>query len=133
MMLRTLHLKCIICLIQKERIIKTFKKNLIRRYHLKAGKFGMDHVHTMPRGSLGMRPAHPKWTSPGVPWWFSGLRIWCGHHCDSGYCCDMSSMPGLGTSAYFGRAPHTPKKGTSSDSASRKKAPCQVPEINRTG
>lgn len=54
-------------MIQKENIIKRFKKNLIRRYHLKVGKFGMDHVHTVPRGSLGMRPAHPKWTSPEFP------------------------------------------------------------------
>ena len=34
----------------------------------------------------------------GVPWWLSGLRTWHCHCCSSGYCCDMGSVPGLGTS-----------------------------------
>ena len=36
---------------------------------------------------------------PRVPWWLSGLKIWCCHYCGCGYCCGMGSIPGLGTSA----------------------------------
>ena len=34
----------------------------------------------------------------GVPWWPSGLRIWYCHCCDSGQCCGVGSIPGLGVS-----------------------------------
>ena len=32
----------------------------------------------------------------GVPWWLSGLRIWCCYCCGSGCCCGRDSIPGLG-------------------------------------
>ena len=35
----------------------------------------------------------------GVPWWYSGLRVWHCHCCGSGHCCGASSVFGLGTSA----------------------------------
>ena len=34
----------------------------------------------------------------GVPWWLSGLRTWLCHYCDSGYCCCVGLIPGMGTS-----------------------------------
>lgn len=39
----------------------------------------------------------------GVPWWFSGLRIWyCQCHGGSGHCCGISLIPGPRTSACHG-------------------------------
>ena len=35
----------------------------------------------------------------GVPWWFSGLRIWRCHCCGLGHCCGTCSISGLGISA----------------------------------
>ena len=36
---------------------------------------------------------------PGLP---SGLRIRCGHSCGVGCSCNLDSIPGLGTSIFFG-------------------------------
>ena len=36
----------------------------------------------------------------GVPWWCSGLSIWCCHYSGSSCCCGMSLIPGWGTSAW---------------------------------
>ena len=35
----------------------------------------------------------------GVPWWLSGLRIWCCHCSSLCHCCGTGSVPDLGTSA----------------------------------
>ena len=33
----------------------------------------------------------------GVPWWLSGLTIWCYHYCGLGHCCGSSMTPGPGS------------------------------------
>ena len=43
------------------------------------------------------------WT-PGVPWWYRRLRIWCCH------CWSMGLIPGPGTSAYYGYGQKTNKQ-----------------------
>ena len=37
----------------------------------------------------------------GVPWWLSGLRIWCCHYSGSGHCYGAGLMPGSGTSPCY--------------------------------
>ena len=45
-----------------------------------------------------------------VPWWCSGLRIWCCHCCGSGLCCGTASIPGLETLACHGYSQQEKKK-----------------------
>ena len=40
---------------------------------------------------------HTKKRPHGVPWWLSGLRIWCCHCCGSSCCCGTGLIPGLET------------------------------------
>ena len=44
--------------------------------------------------------------------WRNGLRIWCFHCCGSRHCCDVGSVPGLGTSHAAGMANKQTNKQT---------------------
>ena len=47
--------------------------------------------------------------SQGVPWWLSGLRLWCCHCCSSGYYCGVGLSPCPGTSACHGHGQKKPQ------------------------
>ena len=38
----------------------------------------------------------------GIPWWCSGLKIWCCHCCGSGHSSSAGLIPGPGTSLCYG-------------------------------
>ena len=49
---------------------------------------------------------------PGLPWWFSSLRVQYCHCCGSGHCCGMGSIPGLGLSTCWGCGRKKEKKNS---------------------
>ena len=46
----------------------------------------------------------------GVPWWLSGVRIWCCHCGGLGHCSGMDSIAGQGNFCMLQAGPHTQKR-----------------------